>query len=56
MKRFLEWFYERETSDLVKRINEYAEKHNLQIISVTTNENQHGAIVLFDGEQPKWKW
>lgn len=56
MKRFLEWFYEYETTDLVKRINEYTEKHNLQIISITTNANQHGAIVLFEGEEPKCKW
>ena len=56
MKRFLEWFYTYETSELVKRINEYAEKHGLQIISVATNENQHGAVVLFEGEEPKWKW
>lgn len=56
MNRFLEWFYESETSRLVNRINEYAEKSNLQIISLTTNENQHGAIVLFEGKKPKWKW
>lgn len=43
MNRFLEWFYEGETSKLVKRINEYAEKHNLQIISITTNEHMSGA-------------
>lgn len=56
MKRFLEWFYEGETSKLVMRINEYAEKHNLQIISITTNERMSGALVLFEGESPKWKW
>lgn len=56
MKRFLEWFYEYETSTLVNRINEYAEKNGLQIISVATNDNQHGAVVLFEGEKPKHNW
>ena len=31
-------------------------KHDLQIISVATNENQHGAVVLFEGNEPKYKW
>ena len=56
MKRFLEWFYERETTALVKRINEYAEKNNLQIISVSANETLHGAVVLFEGNKPIYKW
>lgn len=56
MKRFLEWFYERKTTELVNRINEYAEKHNLQIISVTTDEILHAAVVLFEGTKPKHKW
>ena len=56
MNRFLEWFYEVDPSKLVERINKYAEKHNLQIVSITTNENQYGAIVLFEGLQPKYRW
>ena len=53
MNRFLSWFYEYETSELVDRINEYAERHGLKIISISTNANQHGAIVLFEGNKPK---
>lgn len=52
MNRFVRWFYERETDDLVNRINEYAKRNNLQIISLNTNDNLHGAIVLFEGEKP----
>lgn len=54
MNRFLEWFYEYSPSKLVNRINEYAKKNNLKIISIVTSYDQHGAIVLFEGEQPKW--
>ena len=56
MKRFLEWFYEVDASKLVERINKYAEKNNLLIISLTATENQHGAIVLFEGKRPAYKW
>lgn len=56
MNRFLEWFYERETTDLVNKINEYAERNNLKIISLNTTERLLGAIVLFEGEKPKYKW
>ena len=56
MNRFLEWFYEDNTPKLIRRINEFAKKYNLQIISITTDENQHGAIVLFEGEEPKYRW
>lgn len=56
MNRFLSWFYEYETSKLVNRINEYAERHGLKIISISTNENQHGAIVLFEGNKPRYDW
>ena len=56
MKRFLEWFYKQDSTELVNRINEYAEKNNLQIISVSADETLQGAIVLFEGEKPKWKW
>lgn len=53
MGRFLEWFYEGETTDLVNKINEYAERHNLKIISLNTSEYLCDAIVLFEGEKPK---
>lgn len=54
MDRFLRWFYELETRKLVDRINEYAEENNLKIISLTTNDNQSGAIVLFEGKKPRY--
>jgi len=50
MNRFLEWFYEYDTSELVYKINKYAKDENLTIISLTTTENQHGAIVLFESK------
>lgn len=56
MNRFVESFYEFEMSKLVTKINEYAIKNNLKIISLSTNNNLHGAIVLFEGEKPKYKW
>ena len=54
MDRFVQWFYEIDTHKLVEKINEYAQKNNLRIISLTTNDNQHGAIVLFEGNKPRW--
>lgn len=54
MDRFLRWFYDCETRKLVDRINEYAEDNKLKIISLTTNDNQHGAIVLFEGKKPRY--
>lgn len=54
MNRFLKWFYELKTTTLVDEINEYAEENNLQIISLTTDESQHGAIVLFEGQKPEY--
>lgn len=59
MNRFLEWFYEREPANLVDKINEYVEKNNLKIISFNTTKSLFGAvgaIVLFEGEKPKYKW
>ena len=56
MSRFLEWFYERETTELVDKINKYAKRNNLQIISLNTNDVLHGAIVLFEGEEPIYRW
>lgn len=56
MNRFVESFYELEISKLVTKINEYAIKNNLKIISLSTNDNLHGAIVLFEGEKPKYGW
>ena len=56
MSRFLEWFYERETANLVNRINGYAERNNLKIISLNTTDSLLGAIVLFEGEKPKYRW
>ena len=52
MDRFLKWFYEFKTSELVNEINKYAEKHGLKIISVTSDASQNGAIVLFEGNKP----
>ena len=56
MDRFIEWFYESDTTELVDKINEYARRNNLQIISLNTNDVLHGAIVLFEGEKPKYRW
>lgn len=56
MNRFIENFYELTMSVLVEKINEYATKNNLKIISISANDNLHGAIVLFEGEKPKYKW
>lgn len=52
MDRFLRWFYEHDTSELVDRINKYAADNKLKIISLTTTDNQHGAVVLFEGNKP----
>lgn len=54
MTRFVKCFFEFETCKLVDKINKYAEDNNLTIISLATNENQHGAIVLFEGNNPRW--
>lgn len=54
MSRFVENFYELETNNLVETINEYATKNDLKIISLSTNDNLHGAIVLFEGKKPKY--
>lgn len=51
MIRFVKWFYEFEISRLVDKINEYAEDNNLTIISLSTNTDQHGAIVLFENNK-----
>ena len=56
MSRFVEYFFKLEISKLVNEINEYATRNNLQIISLSTNDNLRGAIVLFEGEKPKYKW
>ena len=48
MDRFLRWFYETDTIELVYKINQYAEENKLKIISLTTTDNQCGAIVLFE--------
>lgn len=55
MNRFIEWFCEERTSKLVESINKYARKNNLKIISISANDSLHGAIVLFEGEKPKYK-
>ena len=51
MDRFLRWFYETDTDELVDKINQYAEENNLKIISLTTTDNQYGAIVLFEDKK-----
>jgi hypothetical protein len=56
MSRFVKSFYELEIPKLVETINEYATENNLEIISLSTNDNLHGAIVLFEGKKPKYVW
>jgi hypothetical protein len=56
MRRFVKSFYEFSATELIKKINEYATENNLEIISLSTNDNLHGAIVLFEGEKPKYVW
>lgn len=56
MSRFVENFYELKTHILVEAINEYATENYLEIISLSTNDNLHGAIVLFEGKNPKDVW
>ena len=56
MSRFVKSFYELRIHKLVEEINEYAVKNDLEIISLSTNDDLHGAIVLFEGEKPKYVW
>lgn len=56
MRRFVKSFYEFSVIDIIEKINEYAAKNNLEIISLSTNNDLHGAIVLFEGEKPKYVW
>ena len=55
MNRFVEYFFEYETSKLINEINAYAKRNGLQIISLSTNDDLHGAIVLFEGNA-KYGW
>lgn len=54
MKRFVKWFFEFKQSELADKINKYAEDNNLTIISFSTNGDQNGAIVLFEGYKPRY--
>lgn len=54
MKRFVKWFFEFKQSELADKINKYADDNNLTIISFATNDDQHGAIVLFEGNKPRY--
>lgn len=56
MSRFVKSFYELEIHKLVETINEYATENDLEIISLSTNDSLHGAIVLFEGKKPKYIW
>ena len=56
MSRFVKSFYELETHKLVETINKYATENDLEIISFSTNNNLHGAIVLFEGKKTKDVW
>ena len=53
MNRFLKYFCVYTTSNLVDKINEYAEENNLKIISVSSGGDMYKAIVLFEGEKPR---
>ena len=55
MNRFLKSFHEFHTLTLVDEINEYAKENNLKIISLTSDETLHSAIVLFEGDKPLCK-
>ena len=55
MNRFVEWFCEMKADDLANQINKYAKINNLQIISLSTSDSLHSAIVLFEGEKPKYR-
>lgn len=52
--RFTKWFYETNTHNLTEKINRFAQENNLRIISLSANDNLHGAIVLFEGNKPRW--
>ena len=56
MNRFVECFYEMRINKLVEKINEYAERNNLRIISLSASDNLHGAVVLFEGKKPEYRW
>ena len=53
MKRFVKSFYEFSVIDIVEKINNYAERYNLEIISLSANDDLHGAIVLFEDKRSK---
>lgn len=48
MKRFVRSFYEFGVIELVEKINAYAERYNLEIISLSASNDLHGAIVVFE--------
>lgn len=56
MNRFVECFYGTRMDKLVKKINEYAERNNLRIISLSASDNLYGAVVLFEGKKPEYRW
>ena len=48
MKRFVKSFYEFNLIEIVDKINKYAERYNLEIISLSASNDLHGAIVVFE--------
>ena len=53
MKRFVKSFYEFSLIDIVEKINAYAERYNLEIISLSANNDLHGALVVFEDKSSK---
>lgn len=56
MSRFVKSFYELGIHKLVEEINKYTTENDLEIISLSASDDLHGAIVLFEGEKPKYVW
>ena len=56
MNRFVECFYGTRMDKLVEKINRYAERNNLRIISLSASDNLYGAVVLFEGKKLEYIW
>ena len=52
MKRFVKSFYEFSLSEIIDKINKYAERYDLEIITLSASNDLHGAIVLFESKKP----
>lgn len=51
MNRFVKSFYAGDMHELAERINQYAERNSLLIISLSMDNNMKGAIVVFEGKK-----